>query len=196
MSDIICVTNRKLCDEDLTVRIEKLAACRPAGIILREKDLSKNDYRSLAEQALEICRRYGVPCILHSFADAAAELNAEAIHLPLHMLREAPAGLKQRFKTIGVSCHSVEDVLEAEKIGCNYVTAGHVFETDCKKGLAGRGVDFLKKICEIASVPVFAIGGIDADRAGEVRRAGASGICVMSGAMRCEDPEAYIAAFR
>ena len=57
MSDILCVTKRSLCKEDFLVRIEKIAKTEAAGIILREKDLSKEEYQALAEKVLAICQR-------------------------------------------------------------------------------------------------------------------------------------------
>ncbi len=87
MSDILCVTNRSLCKEDFLIRVEKVAAEHPKGIILREKDLSEEAYKTLAEKVLNCCKKYDVPCILHSFVDIASELGAENIHLPLHVLR-------------------------------------------------------------------------------------------------------------
>ena len=92
MSEILCVTNRQLCREDFWTRLDRIAAAGPAGIILREKDLPEADYRRLAERVLERCRRQAVPCILHSFPDAAADLGAEGLHLPLPLLRALPEG--------------------------------------------------------------------------------------------------------
>ena len=187
MSDIICVTGRKLCREDFLIRIRRIAACRPAGIILREKDLSEAEYRALAKHVMSICAEYGVKCILHSFVDAAIDLNADAIHLPLHILRGMTREQKAQFKTIGASCHSVEDALEAQKLGCSYITAGHVFDTDCKKGLPGRGLVFLRDVCSAVQIPVYGIGGIDAGNISEVLNAGASGACLMSSLMVSDD---------
>ena len=82
MSDIIVITNRSLCREDFPARIEKIALAHPTAIILREKDLSEKEYKSLAAQVLEICNNHGVRCILHSFPEAAAELNCSALHMP------------------------------------------------------------------------------------------------------------------
>lgn len=169
------------------MRIERIAACHPRGLILREKDMSPEEYRLLAERVMEICARYSVTCVLHSFVDAAFLLRAEAIHLPLHILREMTAEEKAQFRMIGASCHSVEDALEALTLGCTYITAGHVFETDCKKGLPGRGLAFLKDVCGSVSIPVYGIGGIDAGNIEEVRAAGASGACLMSSLMQSED---------
>ncbi len=195
MSDILCVTNRRLCEYDFFSRIEEIAKCSPAGIILREKDLTEAEYKNLAEQTMEICRKYGVPCILHSFVMAAINIGADAIHLPLPLLREISNKEKTAFNTIGASCHSIEDALEAEKLGCTYITAGHIFATDCKKDLPPRGIDFLKQVCDSVSIPVYAIGGITADNVQAVRNAGAKGACIMSGLMRCSNSKQYLDTF-
>ena len=187
MSDILCITNRKLCREDFLTRIEKIAACRPAGIILREKDMSEDAYKTLAEQVMAVCLQYGVRCILHSFADTAEALSAEAFHVPLHVLREMSPAQREKFRILGASCHSVEDALEAVKLGCTYITAGHVFETDCKKGLPGRGLEFLQEVCAAVDIPVYGIGGIGAENIRQVRNVGAAGACLMSSLMAADD---------
>ncbi len=248
---ILCVTNRKLCREDFSERIESIVRAshgRIGGIILREKDLPETEYRELAGKIMEICKQYGVLCILHNFADTAAALGAQAIHLPLPTLRKlsdsAPAeslkessrpsgaadragdailakerkaadscqnigagsyqsisakaaagGILSRFRIIGASCHSVQDALEAQALGCTYITAGHVFATDCKKGVPPRGLAFLHEVCESVSIPVYAIGGINEENYPQVLQAGAAGACVMSGLMRCENAEEYLSGF-
>ena len=88
------------------------------------------------------------------------------------------------FDLIGVSVHSVEEAIFAEKMGAGYVTAGHIFLTDCKKGLAARGLPFLKNVCESVGIPVYAIGGITPDHVDAGLGAGAAGFGVMSGIMR------------
>lgn len=192
MSDILCVTNRNLCKTDFISRIEEIANARPKGIILREKDLSESEYKTLAKQITEICKKHSTTCILHSFVDVALELNSEAIHLPLPILRKMSSTQKEKLKTIGASCHSVSDAIEAEKLGCTYITAGHIFATDCKKGLPPRGTDFLKDVCKSVSIPVYAIGGINSSNIHYVINAGAKGACIMSGLMCCEDVSIYI----
>ena len=196
MSDILCVTNRKLCREDFLTRIERIAAYHPAGIILREKDLLPEDYKELAAAVMELCDRYDVPCILHSFVGAALELRADAIHLPLHILREMASEQKAQFRTIGASCHSVEEAEEAQRLGCTYITAGHIFETDCKKGLPGKGADFLREICENVNIDVYALGGISARNIAEIMRSGTDGACIMSGFMKSENPERFMEELR
>lgn len=185
------MTNRRLCGEDFLERIGKVAAVRPAGMILREKDLTEPEYKALARRVMGICKEYEVLRILHSFVDTAAELEAEAIHLPLPVLREMTEEQKARFPILGASCHSAKDAVEAQLLGCTYITAGHIFATDCKRGLQGRGLAFLRDVCRSVTIPVYAIGGIAPDNIGPVRGAGAEGACVMSGLMQCVDVAAY-----
>ena len=184
--NIICVTNRSLCEGDFLKRVEDVASCGVKEIILREKDLSAEEYRNLAEKFVGICRKHKVEAVLHSFADVAIELGVPAIHLSLEALRKLDEERMKRFEKIGVSCHSVDDAVEAERLGAAYITFGHVFATDCKKGLAPRGLSALKKVCEAVKIPVYAIGGINCENIGLVFENGASGACVMSGFMKCE----------
>ena len=194
MSDILCVTSRALCGEEFLTRLDRIAAAHPAGILLREKDLSEGAYEELARQALAACQAHGVRCVLHTFVPAALRLRADAIHLPLPILRQMGEGEKARFQILGASCHSPADAREAQRLGCTYITAGHVFATDCKKGLPPRGLDFLREVCRSVDIPVYAIGGIRPENMTAVRAAGAAGGCVMSGLMTCPDPRTLLAA--
>ena len=96
---------------------------------------------------------------------------------------------------LGASCHSVAEAVEAERLGCTYITAGHIFDTDCKKGVPGRGLSFLQEVCETVRIPVYAIGGVTHENFPEVKRVGAAGVCVMSGLMTCGNVEDYIDKF-
>ena len=192
---ILCVTNRNICNEDFLTRIDRIASFGLDGIILREKDLSISEYKVLASEVIKICGKHRMTCILHSFVDVALALDAKHIHLPLDLLRSLPDNIKIKFKIIGASCHSVEDALLAEKLGCTYITAGHIFETQCKIGVPGRGIDFLKKICNSVKIPVYAIGGIDPQNVAQVFDADASGICLMSSLMVKNNLEEYLNSF-
>ena len=192
MFKLLCVTNRALCREPFLDRIEAVAASGIDGIILREKEMTAQEYETLASDVMRICRAHGVQCILHSFVDSAISLHAEAIHLPLPVLRTLTDAQKAQFRIIGASCHSVEDAKEAQRLGCTYLTFGHVFATDCKKGVPPRGIDCLKDVCRAVSVPVFAIGGISDARLGALQQAGAQGACLMSSLMQCEQVSDYV----
>lgn len=184
-SDILCITNRKLCKSDFLTRIERIAGAKPKAIVLREKDLAEEEYKALAEKVIHICKNYEVPCVLHSFTKVAISLDVNAIHMPLPLLWKMTLQEKRHFEVIGASCHSLEEAKEAVRLGCTYITAGHIFLTDCKKGLPGRGLAFLEQICDNTNIPVYAIGGISSTNIESVRNVGASGACVMSGLMTC-----------
>lgn len=195
MSNIIVITNSTICKENFLSRIEKLAKAKPTAIILREKHLSQNDYEDLAKKVIGICNKYNTQCILHNFPNVAEKLNHNSLHLPLQVLATLTDKEKSQYKILGASCHSVGDALKAEKLGCTYITAGHIFDTDCKKGLPGRGLDFLKAVCSSVSIPVYAIGGISPENFSMVRNAGADGGCIMSSAMNCPEPHNYLSLF-
>ena len=185
-SEILCVTNRSLCEGGFFERIDRIASCGVKALILREKDLSEREYSDLAKKFTEICEKHKVEAILHTYVDTAIRLGVRSIHLPLPVFKDLSGEKKNFFRKIGVSCHSVEDALEAEKLGASYITFGHVFATDCKKGLLPRGIDALKNVCKAVKIPVYAIGGINEQNIGSVTEAGAAGACIMSGFMKGE----------
>lgn len=189
MSDLICITNRKFCSNNFSDQIEMIASAHPKAIVLREKDLSEKEYEQLARQVMQICQKNGTQCILHSFSNVATALGATAVHMPLPLLRKMTPQEKSHFQIIGASCHSLEEAKEAQDLGCTYITAGHIFLTDCKKGLPGRGLPFLEEICKAVRIPVYAIGGISSQNIESVRKTGAAGACIMSGFMRCKTVE-------
>ena len=189
MSDLIFITNRKLCSNNFLDQIEMIASAHPKAIVLREKDLSEKEYEQLARQVMQICQKHGTQCILHSFSNVATTLGATAVHMPLPLLQKMTPQEKSHFQIIGASCHSLEEAKEAQNLGCTYITAGHIFLTDCKKGLPGRGLPFLEEICKTVRIPVYAIGGISSQNMESVRKTGAAGACIMSGFMRCKTVE-------
>lgn len=180
----IAVTSRKLCEGNLPEQIERIAGeGGPDLVIVREKDLPEKEYENLAGQVLAVCRANHMECVLHSYPEAARRLGCSAIHMPLKAYRSCWRELLD-FTVRGTSIHSVEEALWAQEHGAAYVTAGHVYETDCKKDLPARGLDFLREVCRAVSIPVYAIGGITPERMEEVKNAGAAGACMMSGYMK------------
>lgn len=192
MSEILCVTNRTLCKGNFLERIEKIAAAKPAGIILREKDLHETEYMELASKVMNICRKYNTQCILHSFISVAKELKADAIHIPMPILMQLEKDDIAQFSIVGASCHTAEEAGIAEKKGCTYIVAGHVFDTECKKGVSGRGLTFIEKVRERVSIPVYAIGGICPENIADLEKTGVKGACVMSSIMTTENISEYI----
>lgn len=191
LNDVIAVTNRKLSQRPFLEQIKRVCQLRPEAIILREKDLSETEYAKLAEEVYNITTSYDVRLIIHTYINVARELGINTVHMSLHNMREYRKEFIDNVNKInniktGCSIHSVEEAVEARNMGASYITAGHVYVTDCKKGLAPRGLDFLKNVCDSVDIPVYAIGGINIDdgRRKEVKKYGAAGSCIMSGMMK------------
>lgn len=172
-------------------QIKRVCQLRPEAVILREKDLSETEYAKLAEEVYNITTSYDVWLIIHTYINVARELGINTVHMSLHNMREYRKEFIDNVNKInniktGCSIHSVEEAVEARNMGASYITAGHVYATDCKKGLAPRGLDFLKNVCDSVDIPVYAIGGINIDdgRRKEVKKYGAAGSCIMSGMMK------------
>lgn len=179
----IIVTNRKLCTVNFLDKIKQCASEKPHSIILREKDLSYNEYARLYFDCKKICDKYNVPLFVNSFVQFAIDNNIKYIHLPFSIFEE---NINNLYNNIikGVSVHSTNEAIKSEKLGANYLIAGHIFATDCKKDLAPRGLKFLENIVKSVDIPVFAIGGINPQNQHLIYEKGAKGFCVMSSAMK------------
>ena len=203
---IFSITNRQICQGSLPQQIDKLCRLGVKDFILREKDLSPKDYASLAAEVLKVCQKHRANLILHSFWQIAddkptgsigqwsdCKLTCDKVHFPLWLLERDHAQIVAKgFTEIGCSCHSIEEAQRAIDLGATYITASHIYPTDCKKGLAPRGLEFLNDICSFVKsqkgndFPVYALGGIktDGSQFEELKAAGASGACLMSGLMK------------
>lgn len=187
LSRVAVVTNRHLAARPYLEQIRRVCQLHPTAVIVREKDLEEEDYARLAGQVLAICREYQVPCVYHTYPETALYAGVDAIHLPLALLkRYREEGILKEFTHVGTSVHSVREAEEALRLGATCLTAGHIYLTDCKKGLLPRGTAFLQEICALVDVPVWAIGGIHmgTGQMEEILSCGATGGCIMSEMMR------------
>lgn len=184
----IVITNRTLVKGDFLTQLEKVIRLHPHAVILREKDLDDAAYEKLVQNVMQLCDREKVTCFVHSRIGIARRMECKNIHLSISVLQSLSesekADLREDFSEISVSCHSMQDVRIAEKNGATQIILGTIFETDCKKGIKGKGVEFVREVCKNSSLPIYAIGGINLERITQVAEAGAAGGCMMSGFMR------------
>ena len=195
------ISNRKLCEnKNLEKQIEKIFSAYQRKIILenfeivsltlREKDLNKNKYLKLVEKIYPICQKYRIDLILHQNYDLRLDnkYNIKGLHLSYNTFKSLNKNIREelirKYKKIGVSIHSVDEAKEVENLGANYVVAGHIFKTDCKKDLEPRGLKFIQELSLILTIPIFAIGGINQENSHLVINSGAFGVCMMSSLMR------------
>ena len=185
---MIAITNRLLCRRPLHEQVSLISEAGAEMVVLREKDLPDDEFRELAILCREACG--DVPFSINSKVDVAREIGVSRVHLPMPVLREMDVS---DFELVGASVHSVGEAVEAEKLGADYLIAGHVFTTACKQS-DPRGVTFLESVCRSVDVPVYGIGGIGPGNVGMVRDAGAAGACSMSSVMTAEDPGRVVRA--
>ena len=195
------ISNRKLCEnENLEKQIEKIFSAYQRKIILenfeivaltlREKDLYKNEYLKLVEKIYPICQKYRIDLILHQNYNLRLDnkYNIKGLHLSYNTFKSLNKNIREelikKYKKIGVSIHSLDEAKEVENLGANYVVAGHIFKTDCKKGLEPRGLKFVENLSSILTIPIFAIGGINQENSHLVINNGAFGVCMMSSLMK------------
>ena len=195
------ISNRKLCEnENLEKQIKKIFSAYEKKIILknfeivaltlREKDLDKNEYLNLVEKIYPICKKYGIDLILHQNYDLNLDekYKIKGIHLSYDNFKSLNKNIREelikKYKRIGISIHSIDEGKEVESLGATYVVAGHIFETDCKKGLKPRGLKFVEDLSSTLTIPIFAIGGINEENSNLVLNSGAFGVCMMSSLMK------------
>ena len=195
------ISNRKLCEnENLEKQIEKIFLAYEKKIILknfeivsltlREKDLDKNEYLNLVEKIYPICKKHKINLILHQNYDLNLDdrYMIKGLHLSYEIFKSLNKNIREdfikKYKRIGVSIHSLDEAKEVENLGASYVVAGHIFETDCKKGLEPRGLKFVEELSSILTIPIFAIGGIDEKNSQSVIDSGAFSVCMMSSLMK------------
>ena len=188
----IVITNRHLVQGDFLKQLEKVTKLHLHALILREKDLADDAYESLAKKVFDLCKREDITFFLHTKIEIARKIGCQNIHLSIPVLKglseTEKKALTEDFCEISISCHSMEDVKIAMAGGATQIILGTIFETECKKGVLGKGVEFVREICQKCPLPVYAIGGMNLQRLPLVIDAGAAGCCMMSGFMQTTKP--------
>ena len=181
-------------DESCLVQRTLLNAVEEAldsGVTLvqyRDKSgLGKNMLRK-ARELKALCHLYHVPLIINDRLDIALLSGADGVHLGQNDLPVAEARkLAGNDFIIGATAHSVQEALESEAAGADYLGCGAVFSTNTKKDTVPLGLDGLKAIREAVKIPIVGIAGITADHYPQVLAAGADGAAVVSGILGAED---------
>ena len=150
-------------------------------IQIREKDLDENAFLKEAEQIQSLCAKYCVPFIVNDNVELAVKIGADGVHVgQSDMAAKDVRALIGKDKILGVSAQTVEQALEAQKCGADYLGTGAVFPTGSKDDAQVLGVQTLKEICSAVNIPVVAIGGISKDNILELKKSGIAGVSVIS----------------
>jgi thiamine-phosphate pyrophosphorylase len=191
--DLYLVTDRQQTrGRELVWVIEQALAGGARAVQLREKDLGGREIFSLAETVKTLCVRYQASFFINDRVDVALAVDADGVQLgngsmPVDVARK----LLGENKRIGASTHSMDEALAAKRAGADFVLFGPVYFTPSKATYGNpQGLERLKEVVEKISLPVYAIGGVKADRIAAVKKTGARGIAVISAVMAADDPAA------
>lgn len=191
---LIYVTERARIQGDPLTYLSHLLKGRPDALLIREKDLDEEALYAFAAPLVPIAERCGVPLILRGTPALARRLGIRQLQLSFTEAVAAP--LPQGFDSIGVSVHSLDEALEAQRLGADRITYGHIFTSPCKPGLPPRGLGALDELVRACSIPVYAIGGITQDTLPFLLPINPAGACLMSASMTDSEPETLTTRLR
>ncbi|MDO5562706.1 MAG: thiamine phosphate synthase [Synergistaceae bacterium] len=148
---------------------------------IREKDISRGEYISCAEEIKSVTDKHNIPFIVNDDVDVALACGADGVHVGQDdMNARGVRRLVGADMILGVSARTVEEAVAAEKAGANYLGVGAVFPTATKDDARDVDLDTLAAICAAVSIPVVAIGGITAGNIMKLSGTGISGVSVIS----------------
>lgn len=186
---LYAVTDRRwLGDSTLEQQVEEALKGGATFVQLREKQLDKKSFYREAVSLKKLCRKYGVPFVIDDDVELALESGADGVHIGQSdmALLDAREKLGPE-KMIGVSARTVEEALEAERNGADYLGVGAVFSTSTKPDAVDVSLETLRKICESVSIPVVAIGGIGTENLPKLAGTGIAGVAVVSALFAAEN---------
>jgi thiamine-phosphate pyrophosphorylase len=214
-SPLIVVTDRRQAAEAAGRGLVDVVTAAVEGgadtVLLREKDLPRNDRARLAAALLGVLAPAGGALLVASDVALAQSVGAAGVHLAAadawpdpagrsffeperpvgdHLgSKKRQAGASER-PVVGRSCHSVDELRAAQGEGVDYATLSPIWATDSKPGYGpALDTDGLAAACAaVPGLPVYALGGVTPGRAAACRAAGATGVAVMGAIMRADDP--------
>ena len=196
---VYLVTDRGLARGRSIVEVVRAAIAGGTSVVqLREKECSTREMIKLARALLDVTRPAGVPLIINDRVDVALAVDADGVHVGQD---DMPASIARRLigpdKLLGVTAANPDQARQAMANGADHIGCNAVFYTPTKTDTGQPlGLDGFRQLAQSVSVPVVAIGGVKAGNAGDLIRAGAAGVAVVSAIMSADDPAGAARALR
>jgi thiamine-phosphate pyrophosphorylase len=193
------VTDRTLTrGRELTAAVAGCLAAGLPAVQAREKDLGAGELAVLCRRLRELTRDHGARLIVNDRVDVALAVEADAVQrthasLPVDDIRRVAGGRL----AIGASVHSLEDAIDAERRGADWLVFGPVYDTPSKRRWGPpQGLERLRTVARGVRVPVVAIGGITPENCAPLVSAGADFLAVIAAVWsHPEGPAAAVRAF-
>ncbi|MBK5445620.1 thiamine phosphate synthase [Peribacillus sp. TH24] len=184
------VTEESIAIEDLTKIIAEAVSGGVSIVQLREKNNSSLSFYKKASALKQLLHELSIPLIINDRVDIALAVGADGVHigqddLPLSVIKQ----LVPDNMIIGVSVSTLEEAIEAEQNGADYIGVGSIFPTKTKQDATLMANGELEKICRSISIPAVAIGGITTENISSLSESGVSGTAVVSAIMNANSPQ-------
>ena len=179
---------KNFCCETLSDAVLQAIEGGATLIQLREKEIPEKEFLDEVFRIKEICTSKKIPFIINDNVKIAKETDACGVHIGQSdmELKEARKILGAE-KIIGVSCQTVEQALQAEKNGADYLGVGAIFSTSTKADADNVSISTLNEICRAVKIPVVAIGGISLQNMSQLKGSGIAGVSVISAIFAQQD---------
>ena len=178
---------------------ETMCAAGVDVLQLRAKGFHEHEIEAFALRLVAITGEAGVPLIINDFPELVPTAGAQGAHVGQDdrsvadarwragraLAREVPPSL------IGKSTHSLAQALAAQEEGADYIGFGPLFATPTKPGRPAIGLEEIRRVHELVSIPIFCIGGVKLENLDAVLDAGARRVVIVSGILQAQDIAAY-----
>ena len=180
--------------DEMIKRVDAAIRGGAAIVQLREKDRGTREYIEIATRVHEVTKKAGVPLIIDDRLDVALAMGAEGVHvgssdMPVDDVRRIADKVAGRDFIVGATAKTVPAALDAYKKGADYLGCGAIYPTTTHVKTTITSTDTLRDICAAVPIPVYAIGGLNADNLEVLRGIPIAGVCVVSAIMKAPDPE-------
>lgn len=184
LGGICFITDRRLCSLSIEEMVSKAIDAGIKWIQYRDKEETRRNIYYNALRLRKITKEKGVFLIINDHVDIACAVDSDGVHLGQEDLPLNEARRIINDKIIGISTHSLEQAIEAQRGGADYIGFGPVFSTETKDAGLPKGVEELYKIKKSINIPVVAIGGINLDNVKRVLETGVDAIAVASAILK------------
>lgn len=182
ISGLYFITDSRLSRQGIAADAQQVIEAGCAIVQYREKEKETGEMVAEAKQIAALCKENKILFLINDRVDVALAVEADGVHLGQ---QDMPCAIARKLlgknKTIGLTVHSVEEAIEAQRQGVDYVSVSPIFATETKPD-AGKpvGIELIKEIKEKVSLPVVAIGGINEQNLRQVLEAGADAVAIIS----------------
>lgn len=188
---LYAVTDRKWTGKKtLFEQVEESIKGGVTFVQLREKELEYKLFLDEAIKMKDLCKKYDIPFVVNDNVDIAIKSNADGVHIGQEDMEASNVReMIGKDKILGISVQTLEQAIEAEKKGADYLGIGTIFPTNSKDNAVKVSIETLSLICKSVNIPVVAIGGINKTNINQLKNTGISGVALISAIFANDDIE-------